>query len=65
MKSWKTTVVGVAGAIAILATQVVYFFDADPATNFSMEAVFAALAALGIGWFARDKNVTSEQEGIK
>jgi hypothetical protein len=64
-KSWKTTLVGVAGAIALIATQVVHLFDADPATVFSLEAVLAALALLGIGAAARDNDVSSEDAGAK
>jgi uncharacterized membrane protein len=63
MKSWRTTLVGFLTAAAIIATQVAYLFDSDANTTFSLEAVFAALGALGIGIFARDNSVTSEQAG--
>lgn len=63
--SWKTTSAGVLAGIAIIATQVSYLLDADPATVFSIEAVFAALGMIGIGFFARDNNVSSEQVGAK
>jgi len=64
-KSWKTTLVGILTAAGIIAAQLGYIFDDKPETVFSLEAVFAALGALGIGIFARDANVTSEQQGIK
>lgn len=65
MSSWRTTLIGVLTAVAILSTQANAFLDADETTVFSFEAVFAALGALGIGFFARDNKVTSEQAGLK
>ena len=63
--SWKTTAAGIVSGIAIIATQVSYLLDADPATVFSLEAAFAALGMIGIGFFARDNSVSSEQVGAK
>jgi hypothetical protein len=65
MKSWKTTTVGVLAGLSILSLQASALLDNDPATVFSIEAVFAALAAVGIGFFARDNGVTSEAAGAK
>jgi len=65
MKSWKTTTIGVLAGISIISVQVSALLDNDPETVFSLEAVFAALAAVGIGFFARDNNVSSEAAGIK
>lgn len=62
-KSWKTTVAGITAGTAIILSQVSYLFDADPATVFSVEAVISALGLIGIGFFARDNSVTSEQAG--
>lgn len=62
-KSWKTTAAGITAGIAIILTQVSYLLDADPATVFSIEAVISALGLIGIGFFARDDKVTSEQAG--
>lgn len=61
--SWKTTVAGITAGLAIILSQVSYLFDADPQTVFSVEAVISALGLIGIGFFARDNNVTSEQAG--
>jgi cytochrome b len=63
--SWKTTTVGILTGVGIFATQLVNVLDADPATTFSVEAVLAALAAMGIGWFARDNDKSSEEVGAK
>lgn len=65
MKSWKTTTVGILTAIGIIAAQLSYLFDTDPQTVFDLQVVFAALGVAGIGFFARDNNVTSEEAGAK
>ena len=65
MKSWKTTAAGIAGFLAVLAPNVQSVLDNDPATVANWGAVIAALTvAIGL-FFARDKDVSSEQEGIK
>lgn len=61
--SWKTTTVGILAGLSIILAQVSYLLDADPQTTFSLEVVFSALGIMGIGFFARDNNVTSEQAG--
>ena len=65
MKSWKTTTAGVVAGLGIIATQVSYLLDNDVLTTFSIEACFAALGIMGIGFFARDNKVTSETVGAK
>ena len=65
MSSWKTTTLGILSGLGIIATQVSYLLDNDAATTFSFEAVIAALGIMGIGIFARDNKVTSEQAGAK
>ena len=59
-KSWKTSACGIAGGVAILATQIVAFTDNDPETVIAWEAIITALGMLGLGWFARDNKVSSE-----
>lgn len=62
-KSWRTTLAGWAAGLAILAHQVAVALDDDPATAVSFELVAAGLGMLGVGLFARDSGVTSEQAG--
>lgn len=65
MKSWKTTVAGVAGLVAAVATAVQTQFDGDPATTPDW-AVVGALLATCVGLLlARDNDKTSEQVGAK
>jgi len=54
MKDWKTTVVGVVGALTIIGNQVIALLDNDPTTNISFAAISAALSILGVGVYARD-----------
>lgn len=63
MASYRTTICGILLAVGIISTQVGALLDNDPATTFSLSAVTAALGAAGIGFFARDNKVTSEQVG--
>jgi len=65
MKSTKTTVAGILGGLGLILTQVYFAIDTDPQTVFSITEVFAGLAMMGIGWFARDNDVTSEKAGAK
>ena len=63
--SWRTSAVGILGGVGLLIGQIVAVLDSDPATVFSFEQVTIALGMLGLGIFSRDKNVSSEQQGIK
>lgn len=65
MKSSKTTAVGVIGGLALILTQVWYQLDTDPTTVFELSKVIEGLGLMGIGFFARDNDVTSEQAGAK
>lgn len=65
MRSWKTTVAGIAGVVAAIASAVQAQLDGDPATVPDWAAV-GALLATGIGLLlARDNDKTSEQVGAK
>lgn len=62
-KSWKTTAAGFLSGLGILCHQAVALLDDNAATVVSFEAVMLALGLMGVGMFARDNNVTSEQAG--
>jgi hypothetical protein len=65
MKSWKTTVAGIAAIVASVAAAIVAEFDGDPATTAEWGVVITAFIA-GIGLlFARDNAVSSEEAGAK
>lgn len=61
--SWRTTTLGILGALALLITQGQAFLDDDPETHVQIEAIAAALAVFGIGVQARDNKVKSESVG--
>lgn len=65
IRSWKTTALGIVTALAILATEAKAALDDDPKTVLNWEAVATAAGVLGIGIWARDSDVTSEQAGAK
>lgn len=54
MKNWRTTLTGALTGLIIIGTQVLNLLDNDPATVFSFELLMAGIAAMGIGWFAKD-----------
>ena len=65
MKSWKTTLAGIAAIIAAIALALSHQFDTDPATIADWGAVFTAVAA-GVGLlFARDNDKSSEKVGAR
>jgi hypothetical protein len=65
IKSYKTTLTGILAAVAAVATAFVAQFDTDPLTTPDWALVASSVMA-GIGLiFARDWNVTSEDEGLK
>mgnify|MGYP001796080832 CR=1 FL=1 len=65
MKSSKTTAAGVIGGLGMILLNVYYALDMDPETLFSMEGVITGLGMMGIGWFARDHDVSSQDAGIR
>jgi len=63
-KSWKTTALGILGALALVLAATHAQLDADPVTVADWaSAITGALALLGIGVAARDHDVTSESAG--
>ena len=65
VKSWQTTAVGFLGGLVLAATQIIALLDNDPETVFQMSLLVSALGIMGIGYFARDNNKTSEDVGTK
>jgi hypothetical protein len=64
MKSWKTTLGGVAAILAGLGLIAKMVSEG----NYDAEKILGALTAIGAGFtgiFARDNNVSSEQAGAK
>lgn len=67
--SWKTSLMGWVVLIGVFATSIKNLLDGDPSTVFDFNALLEALKAVGIGiplgiglLFARDKDVSSEQQ---
>lgn len=53
-KNFKTTALGIATIVTAISSAVMAIFDGDPATNFDIAAIVAAVTA-GIGLiFAKD-----------
>lgn len=63
MKSWRTTVLGIIAGLLMVLPEIQDLLT-DPST-FDLEVVLSGLSAMGIGWFARDNNVSSEKAGAK
>jgi len=65
MKSWKTTVTGIAAILTAIGAALTALFDNDPNTTLDVAVTASAIMA-GIGLiFARDNGVTSEEAGAK
>jgi len=64
IQSWKTTIVGFLTGMVMLVSQVINLLDEDPETVFKLEIFLAALAAMGIGLFAKDGDKTSKELGL-
>jgi len=63
--SWRTTLFGAGGLLAVLVPAISALFDGDAATNPNWTAVIASAAACIGLLFARDNKVTSAQAGAK
>jgi len=62
MKNWKTTTIGILTAVGLLIKNAIALLDNDTATQISFEEIGLALAAFGIGWFAKDAGVTGTEK---
>jgi hypothetical protein len=58
--SWKTTTLGVIGALTLLLGEARAIFDSDENTQPSIEKIMLALSVFGVGAVARDNDVSSE-----
>lgn len=65
MKSWKTSVSATLVAVIMVLSQISAAIDSDEKTIPDWNRVIEAVLIIYWGWNTRDKNVTSEQEGIK
>lgn len=65
MTSWRTSLFGTGGLIAVIASAASALFDGNPATNPDWTSVIAAASACIGLLFSRDHKVSSEQAGIK
>lgn len=68
-KSWVTTLCGIVVGIGIIITAITPLIDGLEETKFVLQdawpRVAAGLAAAGLGFFARDNKVSSEDAGAK
>jgi len=65
MKSWKTTVAGIAAILTAGGAALTAISDGNPATEPDYAALIAACIAGLVLLFARDNDVTSEDAGAK
>jgi hypothetical protein len=60
MKSWKTTACGAIGALGA------YFIGIpDPEWLATVGKIMVGIGSVGVGFFARDNNVTSKDAGAE
>lgn len=65
MKSWKTTLSGIAGIVGMIGTALSAALDGNPATDPQWGIVVPAVITAAGLLFARDNNVSSESAGAK
>jgi len=63
--SWRTTLFGAGGIVAVVVAAVNALADGNPATNPDWTSVIASISACVGLLFARDNVVSSEQSGAK
>lgn len=63
LRSWQTTVVGFLGGLAMVAVQLQYALDSDPQTVFDKAVLVTGLTLMGLGFFAKDGNKSTEDVG--
>lgn len=61
MNSWKTTVLGIIAGLILILPELQHLLN--EASAFDLSVLISGLSAMGIGFFARDNNVTSEKAG--
>ena len=69
LKSWKTTAVAIIGGLIIILTALSALLDGNPETTVNtgevMTAIGTIFGVIGVGWFARDNDKSSESVGAK
>jgi hypothetical protein len=65
ISSLRTTLVGVATFVIVVASQVIGLVDNDPTTTFELDVILAALGTMFAAFVARDNQTTDEQAGAK
>lgn len=65
MKSWKTTLGGVAAALVMIFQQVQFALDDSPDTVIDWNIVAVAIGLIFFAVNSRDNDVSSESAGVK
>ncbi len=60
LKSLRTTILGIAVGLTIVAPQIVNLLDGDDSTVFSVKIFLGGLAAMGFGIVAKDGDKSSK-----
>lgn len=64
-KSWKTTACAVAKVVTLVSGAIAAHLDMDPETVVEVGAVLYGVVEIVQGYFTRDKDVSSEAEGVR